>query len=126
LTKFNAISANIEETTSALRDPTGIARKVLDPQGSLMTLLDDDNQLYNQINAILEGIKGTSRQLEEFSGFLNEQSPEIDSVITKSKDAIDKSRDVLQGIRNNPLIRGGISEKIDQPSTFQSYRDQDF
>ncbi len=126
LTRLNAISANVEQTTQAFRDPTGIVPKVLDPKGSIATLLDDDNALYNQIDAILDSVKSTTKQLEEFSGFINNKSPDISSVIDKSKVTLDKGRDVLEGIKNNPLIKGGIPEQKKQPSTFQSYRDEEF
>jgi phospholipid/cholesterol/gamma-HCH transport system substrate-binding protein len=126
LAQVNGITDNLNQTTAAFRDPTGMVKTVLDPKGSIATILDDENALYNQIDAILESVKQTTTQLQEFSAFINNKSPEISSVINKSNDALDKGRDVLEGIKNNPLIRGGIVEQKEQPTTFQSYRDEEF
>jgi phospholipid/cholesterol/gamma-HCH transport system substrate-binding protein len=126
LVKLNGISDNLEKTTAEFRDPTGMVTKILDPKGSVATLLDDDNALYVQIQAILQGIKTTTDQLQTFSSFINDKSPELAMVIAKSKTALDKGSDVLEGIKNNPLIRSGIVEQKEQPTTFQSYRDEDF
>ena len=35
-------------------------------------------------------------------------------------------QDVLEAIKNNPLLAGGVSKEREQPTTYQSYRDEDF
>lgn len=126
LVKLNRISDNLEQTTSEFRDPTGIVTKMLDPKGSIATLLNDDNALYIQIESVLQGIRATTEQLRTFSVYLNNKAPELSAVIAKSRTALDKGSEVLEGVKNNPLIRGGIVEQKEQLSSFQSYRDEDF
>ena len=46
-----------DQLSAGLSDPTGLARRLLDPKGSLATVLDDDNQLYDQISGSLEELK---------------------------------------------------------------------
>ena len=46
----NAITKNLEATTAAIRDPTGLVPKLLDAKGSIKTLLDDNNVLYDSLN----------------------------------------------------------------------------
>ncbi len=120
------ITDNVEATTEAMRDPTGIVKTVLDPKGSFAKLLDDDNVLFEQIEEVLTRVNETIDQVHEFTTFINTTTPQISGLLEKSREALDQGKDVLEGLRNNPLLRGGISEQKEQASTFQSYRDEDF
>ncbi len=126
LDNVDDITGNLVETTDAFRDPTGIVKTVLDPKGSLATILDDDNILFEQIQGILDGINATIDQLQDFTGYINDTTPQISGLLEKSREALDQGKDVLEGLKNNPLLRGGITEQKEQASTFQSYRDEDF
>ncbi|RKX78228.1 MAG: hypothetical protein DRP87_06860 [Spirochaetes bacterium] len=126
LNDLQYISDNVGATTAALRDPTGLIPKLLDPKGSIKTFLDDDNMLYAQIEEILKGVDETIEQFKDFSEFISSTSPQISGLLEDSRDALDQGKDVLEGIKNNPLIRGGIPKQMEQPTTFQSYRDEDF
>ena len=119
-------TANIQTMTEAFKDPTGLIPKLLDAKGSLAAFLDDDNALYDQINSILLGIDETGYQFTEFSKYINTTSPQISGLLEETRDAIGQGKDVMEGLKNNPLLRGGIAEEIEQPTTFQSYRDEDF
>ncbi len=48
------------------------------------------------------------------------------SLLEEGRQTITTGQAVLQGIRNNPLIRGGIPEAREQPTTFRSVRDEEF
>lgn len=120
------ITGNLAETTEAFRDPTGLVPKLLDPKGSIATILDDDNVLFEQIQDILDNVNATISQIESFTGYINKTTPQISGLLEKSREALDQGKDVLEGLKNNPLLRGGISEQKEQASTFQSYRDEDF
>lgn len=120
------ITNNIEATTAELRDPTGIVPRLLDADGSLTTLLNDDNVLFNQIEQILVGLAVSVEELNQFAGFINASQPQIAGLLEETRTAIDTGQDVLEGLSNNPFIRGGITQQVQQPATFQSFRDVDF
>ncbi len=126
LLDVGGIAANMEETTSHFRDPTGLAKTLLDPKGSLATLLDDDNVLFDQIVQAIEELNAIIEQLSSFSLFINSTQPQIVGILERGKETLDKSSDVLEAVKNNPLLRGGIPEKKEQQTTFQSFRDEDF
>ncbi|MBI9104751.1 MAG: MCE family protein [Spirochaetales bacterium] len=107
-------------------DPTGLVMDLLDPQGSVATILNDDDQLFNQINGILAEINSTIAQLQQFTVYLNDTQPQITGILDQGKDALEKGKEVLEGVSNNPLLRGGITDQEEQGSTFQGYRDEDF
>ena len=127
------IAANLERTSAALADPTGLVKTLIDPHGSLATLLDDDNRLYDEMLQVIESLDQSIATLDaslneigQFTSYLNTAQPQIMSLLEEGRQTITASQDVLEGLRNNPLIRGGIPEPRDQPTTFRGVRDEEF
>lgn len=126
LDNSETISDNIATTTTEFRDPRGMVPLLLGAEGSLETLLDDNNALYDQIEGILTGLNQTVGEVQEITEFFNDSTPQLAGLLEEGRQAISTGQEVLLGLRNNPLLRGGIPETIEQPSTFQSYRDAEF
>lgn len=133
LEEVEMIAANVEVTTAALRDPTGLVPTLLDPSGSVATLLDDDNQLFDEIQSIvaslqssIDGLNESLMQVADFTDYLNTTQPQITSLLEEGRQTLDSGQDVLEGLRNNPLLRGGIPEAREQPTTFRGVRDEEF
>ncbi len=126
LDDLEKVAANIEELSEGMKDPTGLAKKLLDPKGSVATILDDDNRLYNEIAQSVEELGLIISELSEFISFVNSTQPQISGILEKGKDTLDQGKDVLEAVKNNPLLRGGIPAQLEQPTTFQSFRDEDF
>ncbi|TVQ98923.1 MAG: MCE family protein [Spirochaetaceae bacterium] len=122
----STISDNVAAITEEFRDPTGIVPRLLDPSGSIATFLDDDDALFLQIEAILEGMNRSINEVADFATFVNAQSPELLFMLEEGREALSVGQDVLEGLRNNPLLRGGIPERREQPSTTRSFRDDTF
>lgn len=133
LANLNGITGNVENLTSQLQDPRGLVPKLLDPQGSLKTLLDDKNELYNQlasilgqVNQTLVQVSATVGELKGLTAYLNRSTPQISGLMEDTKSTLKKTDDVLTGLSNNPLLKGGIPERKAQTSTVQGTRDEDF
>ncbi|MFW5811441.1 MAG: MlaD family protein [Alkalispirochaetaceae bacterium] len=126
LEDVGVITDNFAQASAEFADPTGIVPKLLDPQGSLATILDDNNALYDQIEAILLSLNNTATEVEDLSGFITSQSPQIAALLSEGREAVQTGQDVLEGLSNNPLIRGGITPELDQPTNFQSFREAEF
>ncbi len=127
------IAANLERTSAALADPTGLVKTLIDPRGSFATLLDDENRLYDEIMQVISSLDqsigtldASLNEIGQFTEYLNTAQPQIMSLLEEGRQTITAGQDVLQGLRNNPLIRGGIPEPREQPTTFRSVRDEDF
>lgn len=116
------ITHNLKEGTEVLRDPTGLVQKLLDPKGSLATFFDDNNRLFDQIEGILKQVHANLAELQQFTSFLNTTQPRILGALEEGRQAIRKGQDVLEGLRNNPFLRGGIAPKQPIPTTQQGYR----
>lgn len=126
LANITIITDNIAATTTELRDPRGMVPMLLGAEGSLETLLDDNNALYDQIEGILIGLNQTVGEVQEISEFFNDSTPQLAGLLEEGRQAISTGQDVLVGLRNNPLLRGGIPDTLEQPTTVQSYRDAEF
>jgi ABC-type transporter Mla subunit MlaD len=125
-TNLDEISQNIKDMTGDLKNTQGLAKRLLDPKGSIDTLLNDQNQLYNQLEDSIKNADEIIAQMRSFMEFVNSTRPQISTALEKGTSALDKGNDVLEAAKNNPLLRGGIPPKTEPPDTLRSYRDEDF
>ncbi len=126
VTSVGKITGNLESTTEAIRDPTGLIPKLLDPQGSIKTFLDDDNALYKRVMTIVSEMEKSIKNLQQIVAGLNGEVPKIAPVLNETKVALQRAQDVPEGVKNNPLIRGGVPERLEQNSLYQSMREGSF
>ncbi|NCN05447.1 MAG: MCE family protein [Spirochaetales bacterium] len=120
------ITDNLAATTEALRDPTGLIPTLLDPQGSLKTLLDDDNQLFDEALNLVSIIEESLGGIQQIILGVNSEVPQLSSILNETKIAIQQAQDVMEGLKNNPLIRNGIPERSVQESLYNSMRVGEF
>jgi phospholipid/cholesterol/gamma-HCH transport system substrate-binding protein len=123
LKSVEAISAQVDTMTA---DPRGLIVELIDPKGSLKTLLDDNNVLFDDIETMLESVKEIIKELEKVAKFITGVTPQISGLLEEGKKTLDQGQDVLEALKNNPLLAGGVSGKREQPTTYQSYRDESF
>lgn len=126
LIDLRKISQSFVQLTHELETVDGLIPRLLDPQGSVATFLDDDNRLFNQVYGILDELQNSMIQVRELMEYLNGLSPEISSLVIGTGATIDEAEKVLQGLKNNPLLRGGIEEETPQNSATTSARDGEF
>ena len=126
LINTSGITSNLEITTSELTDTKGLVTHLLDPKGSVATLLDDDDELYKELFSIVEEIAKTTEELSAFVKYINTTQPQISELLEGSREALVKGKDVLEGLSNNPLLRGGITAVTEQPTTSKSYEEEEF
>ncbi len=132
-TDLAAITGDVKRTTEGLSQTQGLVTRLLDPKGSVATILDDNGELYGQIEASLaslakavEGINGILAQVSDFVAFINSTRPQISQLLEQGSTTLGEGSDVLEAVKNNPLLRGGVPEQKEQEATLKSYRDEDF
>ncbi len=116
------VADNVEATTASIRDPTGLVPKLLDAKGSIKTILDDKNAIYNKLMASISDIQGALHDVQAITATLSDQMPTIALTIEDTRAAIKQTQDVLEGLKNNPLLKGGITQHQEQQSLNQSMR----
>jgi phospholipid/cholesterol/gamma-HCH transport system substrate-binding protein len=123
---LEAISANLKVTSEGLRDTRGLATRLLDPKGSIDTILNDQNALYGQVTDAIKSTNEILAQVRSFVDYVNGTKPQISSILEKGRETLDQGKDVLEAVKNNPLLRGGVPAKKEQGPTLKSYRDEEF
>lgn len=118
--------ANITRLSRELSDTTGLISRLLDAKGSLPRILDDGEALYSQVGSILASLSASTGELEELLRYSNSKKPQISTLLDQTIEAIGEGQDVLTGLKNNPLLRGGIPENPERQGSFGGYRRGEF
>lgn len=98
LANVTQMTGNLAQLSNGLSDPTGLVPKLIDPDG----------KIFGSVQKSLDSISATMANLEGSSQILRTQMPELASLIQQIDVAVVKGQDVLDGLRNNPLLKGGI------------------
>jgi phospholipid/cholesterol/gamma-HCH transport system substrate-binding protein len=124
-TNLDVISQNLKEMTGDLKNTQGLAKRLLDPKGSVNTFLDDSNELYNQVDSALKNANGIITQIRSFVDYINGARPQVSNILEKGSTTLDTANDVLEAAKNNPLLKGGVPAKT-PPAPLSTSRDGDF
>jgi phospholipid/cholesterol/gamma-HCH transport system substrate-binding protein len=123
LVTMDTILKDISKLTA---NPKGLLVDLVDPKGSVKTILNDNNALYNDLSGMLSNTRKILEDLELFTKTISNTAPQLTSLVDEVNKTITQAQSVLEGLKNNPLLSGGITKEKEQPSTFQGYRDGDF
>ncbi len=124
--KVDQLTANLVKTSEALADPTGLVPKLLEPKGSIQTILDDGNRLFDKIDSSFNAVQGALTNLEDATSSFSDQMPRIVAIIEEARSALVTAEDLMEGVKNNPLIKGGVPQRVDPSSQSAPPRKMDF
>lgn len=114
LLSFSQMLNNFKELSYDMKDADGLVQKLVDPNGEYMF-----NSLQNSLNELVY----TMENLSKFSAFVNNQQKEIEMIMIEGRKSIDETQLVIEGLKNNPLIKGGIAPRKDETPTNNNMRD---
>lgn len=121
----NSMTGNFARLSEELADARGLIPKLLDPKGTIAQLLDDDNVLFNDLRGLLAGLDRTLSEVNAIVRYVNTQTPALTGILEGGRQTLRQTQDVLEGVSNNPLLRGGITPRREQGSTWASSREED-
>jgi phospholipid/cholesterol/gamma-HCH transport system substrate-binding protein len=116
LARINLILADVNAISSTLNDPEGL----------LYTVLDTDEAVYTNLLSSLHSISSILASLDRTAAFIPGQLPQIAGLIMDLRVTLKTAEDVLVALTNNPLLRGGIPERVETQSSGTSPRDIQF
>lgn len=135
-TPVKEIVGNVNSITENLIDVSG---NLGDLSKNLSNITSSENgvvpellgtELTGNINNLMENLSKVSNDLQGISGNVNglitQASPEVMSALAKLNTALIQVQDVLTGVKNNPLIRGGVPDRSKGDSSTAQIRDTDF
>jgi len=117
------VSSNLATLSDGMSDPKGLVTKLLDPKGSIKTLLDDNNRLFDRIDASVADIENAVNGLSKLTNSLNAEVPTIAATVVDLRSTMADAQDVLASLKANPLLRGGVPKRTEEPAIFQSLRE---
>ena len=88
-----------------------VTKSLQEKQGSVGTLLADDNELYDNIILITEKLNVIMENFQELSGTLAETSPEIKAAIERSNRTMDEAIGLMKTLNENFFVKGFSSRK---------------
>ena len=135
-TPIKQIVGNVDAVTKNLIDLSGnisgVAKNLSEfsssEKGLVPGLLGDE--LSGNINGLMENLSVVTKDLQgisgSVSGLVGEITPEIDAALINLNSSLVQVNDVLTGVKNNPLIRGGVPDRSQGDSSTAQLRDVDF
>lgn len=117
---LGATLRNVELITASLQ------KKVDDPKGFVPALVDPDGTMFDSIQKSLDSVAGTLQNLEDSSSIIKSQVPEIVRLIEDLRIALVKGQDVLDALRNNPILKNGVPERVQTDASGTNSRNIEF
>lgn len=112
ITELNAILANIADITSSA-------------EGLIPRLLEDENSR-GAIGEMLTKLDLSMSDLNAISASLDSNMPGVAILISQVQTLLNQAQDVMEGLKNNPLIKNGISTKPEKESATPKLREDNF
>ena len=110
--QVNGILTNLNDLTS---DTSGLVPKLLEDknsQGSIANVLLQLDSTMGDINGITTSLEG--------------EMPGISLLISQVQTLLKQMQDVMEGLKNNPLLKNGISEKPEKENATPKLREDNF
>lgn len=112
LLQINEILANINEITS---DTSGLIPKIL-----------EDKNAAGSIARILLQLDSTMGDINSITTSVDSNMPGITIMISQVQTLLKQMQDVMEGLKNNPLLKNGISEKPEKENAAPKLREDNF
>jgi phospholipid/cholesterol/gamma-HCH transport system substrate-binding protein len=121
------INGILLQAQSLLGDLKVVTTELANPDSLVLTALNTDGVIYTNIEKSLSALAGTLGSIEATAAYLPAQvMPQVTGLITQVRETLVSVDDVLTGLRNNPLLKNGIPEKVPRGTGGTSPRDVAF
>ena len=112
ITQLNSILTNLNHITE---DPSGLVPK----------LLEDENS-QGSIANVLKELDTTMGDINKITASVDSNMPGVTILISQMQSLLKQMQDVMEGLKNNPLLKNGISEKPEKENATPKLREDNF
>ena len=112
ITQLNAILTNLNHIT---QDPSGLVPK----------LLEDENS-QGSIANVLKELDTTMGDINKITASVDSNMPGVTILISQMQSLLKQMQDVMEGLKNNPLLKNGISEKPEKENATPKLSEDNF
>ncbi|MDR3301471.1 MAG: MlaD family protein [Spirochaetaceae bacterium] len=85
-----------------------------------------DNSVYKSVESSLNSVSGILANIDKTAAYLPGDMPELSVVLSELRQGLLSAQDVLTALSNNPLLKGGIPERVHTQSNGTNPRDVQF
>ena len=117
---LSGILANVQGITDNLE------RASADSKGLVPALIDPDGTMFANVESTFGSLAGTLDNVEASTAILKSQMPQIARLVEDLRLALGKGQDVLEALKNNPLLRNGVPERAQSDSSGTNSRNIEF
>jgi phospholipid/cholesterol/gamma-HCH transport system substrate-binding protein len=116
MTSVRPILANLQTVSEDLSDP----------DGSVAQILNSEGPVYSSLVSTLESVSGTVKSVEKAAAFVPAQLPQIAVMLDEAQRVLRGVEDTLTAVLNNPLLKNGVGDRVENQPTGTSMRDIEF
>ena len=114
------------DLSPALANFRELTEKFTEPDNAVMSFLNSEGDLYGNLDKTLEAASGTLQQLEGTMTDLHTQTPQLAAAFSRLLTALRSANQVLESVKNNPLLKKGIPEQKETRAGGSSARNMEF
>ncbi len=112
ITQLNGILTNLNHLTE-------------DPAGLIPKLLEDENAQGSIANTLMQ-LDSTMAEINKITASVESNMPGVSILISQMQTIMKQMQDVMEGLKNNPLLKNGISEKPEKENATPKLREDNF
>jgi phospholipid/cholesterol/gamma-HCH transport system substrate-binding protein len=120
------IESLMDQIKPAIANFRELSDKIREPDSSVMSLLNTEGDIYKNLVSTLEAASGTLQQLEGTTGDIHSQTPQIAASLDRLLSALKSVNQVLDAVKNNPLLKRGIPEPAETKAGGSGSRNMEF
>jgi len=116
LADVKSVTDDLQAFTDSLQGVDGLVPRLIDPDGAI----------FSSLGASLREVEGTLGNVEDASSILKSEVPQIARLIEDLRVTLTKGQDVLEALRNNPILKNGVPERVQTDSSGTNSRAIEF
>jgi phospholipid/cholesterol/gamma-HCH transport system substrate-binding protein len=121
-----AVAGIAAQAESVVADLRTVAAALANPDNVAMRILDPDGPVYANLEKSLNAVSGTLESLELAADSLPAQMSQVETLVLDIRNALEAAEDVIIALRNNPLLKNGIPDRVRPGTGGTSPRDISF
>lgn len=121
----DGLNHSIDQLNLILNDVNSLTGQLQDPQGLIPRLLESEDSK-GTIDSLFTTLNQTMADINGISSSLGNNMPQITVILTQVQTLIKQVQDVVISLKNNPLIKGNSTERVEKASTTPKLREEAF
>ena len=121
----DGINDAINQLHSILNDVNTLTNQLQDPQGLIPKLLETEESK-GTLDSLFATLNQTMTDINNVSASLGNNMPQVTIILAQVQTLIKQVQDVVVSLKNNPLIKGNSTERIEKTSATPKLREETF